>query len=111
MIQLKRILLPTDFSEYSAAARQYACAFADQFRAELHVLHVIQDLAPLVPEPGVMLPPPADYLKELETERETDARAGVSSLLGPPAKRSFARCGKVRHFWRSSVTRKRRTSI
>ncbi len=28
MIALKRILLPTDFSEYSAAARTYACAFA-----------------------------------------------------------------------------------
>ena len=66
MISLKRILLPTDFSEYSAAARNYACAFCDQFHAELHVLHVIQDLAPLAPEPGVMLPPPADYLKEIE---------------------------------------------
>ncbi len=47
MIALKRILLPTDFSEYSAAARNYACAFCDQFHAELHLLHVIQDLAPL----------------------------------------------------------------
>jgi len=71
MIQLKRILLPTDFSEYSAAARQYACAFADQFRAELHVIHVIQDLAPLVPEPGVIVPPPADYLRELELNAQT----------------------------------------
>ena len=52
MIKLQRILLPTDFSEYSAAARMYACAFADQFQCELHVLHVVQDLAPLVPEPG-----------------------------------------------------------
>jgi universal stress protein A len=66
MIALKRILLPTDFSEYSAAASTYACAFCDQFHAELHLLHVIQDLAPLAPEPGVMLPPPADYLKEIE---------------------------------------------
>ena len=66
MIDLKRILLATDFSEYSAAARKYACAFADQFHAELHVLHVIQDLAPLVPEPGVAIPPTTDYLKELE---------------------------------------------
>lgn len=66
MIDLKRILLATDFSEYSAAARKYACAFADQFHAELHLLHVIQDLAPLVPEPGVAVPPNTDYLKELE---------------------------------------------
>jgi nucleotide-binding universal stress UspA family protein len=66
MIELKRILLPTDFSEFSAAARKYACAFADQFQAELHVLHVIQDMAPLAPEPGVVLAPPPDYMKELE---------------------------------------------
>ena len=61
-----RSCCPTDFSEYSAAARNYACAFCDQFHAELHLLHVIQDLAPLAPEPGVMLPPPPDYLKEIE---------------------------------------------
>ena len=66
MIKLQRILLPTDFSEHSAAARVYACAFAEQFGAELHLLHVIQDLAPLVPEPGAALAPPVDYLRELE---------------------------------------------
>jgi nucleotide-binding universal stress UspA family protein len=66
MIKLQRILLPTDFSEHSAAARVYACEFAQQFGAELHLLHVIQDLAPLVPEPGAALAPPVDYLRELE---------------------------------------------
>jgi universal stress protein A len=79
MIQLQRILLPTDFSEYSAAARKYACAFADQFHAELHVLHVIQDLAPLVPEPGAALAPPVDYLKELEQ----NAHAMLERTLDP----------------------------
>jgi nucleotide-binding universal stress UspA family protein len=66
MIQLRRILLPTDFSECSAAAQRYACAFADQFQAELHVLHVIQDLAPMMPEPGVGLPSFGNYVRELE---------------------------------------------
>ena len=96
MIKLQRILLPTDFSEYSAAARMYACAFAQQFGAELHVLHVIQDLAPLVPEPGAALAPPVDYLRELELnanamlERAIDANwaAGKSIVKvvrqGPP---------------------------
>ena len=42
MINLNRILYPTDFSEYSAVAAKYACAFADQFNAELHLLHVLE---------------------------------------------------------------------
>jgi universal stress protein A len=79
MIQIKRILLPTDFSEYSAAARRYACAFSDQFEAELHLIHVIQDLAPLVPEPGVVVPPPGDYLRELEQ----NAQAMLERVLDP----------------------------
>jgi universal stress protein A len=42
MIQLARILLPTDFSEFSGEATKYACALAEQFDAELHVLHVLE---------------------------------------------------------------------
>ncbi len=41
MIELARILLPTDFSERGAEATKYACALAEQFNAELHVLHVL----------------------------------------------------------------------
>ena len=40
MIVLKRILVPTDFSETSAAAVNYAVAFARAFGARLFVLHV-----------------------------------------------------------------------
>jgi universal stress protein A len=42
MIQLARILLPTDFSEFSSEATKYACALAEQFDAELHLLHVLE---------------------------------------------------------------------
>src|SRR5215467_4422902 len=38
-IDIKRILLPTDFSSYSAAATKYACELATKFEAELHMLH------------------------------------------------------------------------
>ncbi|MFO0426487.1 MAG: universal stress protein [Planctomyces sp.] len=50
MIRLKRILVPTDFSEYSRPALQYGCAIAERFGSELHVLHVVPDAAMLVPE-------------------------------------------------------------
>ena len=42
MMGLKRILLPTDFSEHSAAAAAYACELASKFDAELHVLNVLE---------------------------------------------------------------------
>ncbi len=70
MIDLKRILLPTDFSAYSEQAMTYACAFAEQFDAELHLLHVLQDLVAIVPEPGVAFPPPGDYMGEMKTSAE-----------------------------------------
>ena len=46
MIDLKRILVPTDFSEFSQAALRYGCEFAAKFGAELHLLHVIDNPMP-----------------------------------------------------------------
>ncbi len=70
MISLKRILMPTDFSEFSEAAKNYACSFAEKFGAELHLLHVLQDLVAMAPEPGMAFPPPGDYMKELQASAE-----------------------------------------
>ncbi len=41
-IEIKRILLPTDFSTYSATATKYACELATRFEAELHLLHTLE---------------------------------------------------------------------
>jgi len=70
MISLKKVLLPTDFSDYSDAARAYACSFVEKFEAELHLLHVLQDLVAMAPEPGMAFPPPGDYMKELQESAE-----------------------------------------
>jgi len=70
MINLKRILVPTDFSEYSNNALSYGCAFAEKFGSELHLLHVLQDLVAMVPEPGLAFPPPGDYMQELQGSAE-----------------------------------------
>ena len=50
MIQLNRILVPTDFSEFSKPAMDHGCAIAARFAAQLHLLHVVPDPAMLVPE-------------------------------------------------------------
>ena len=55
MIALKRILAPTDFSEYSAEAIGYACALADKFGSELHFLHILEVHASSTPVFGAGL--------------------------------------------------------
>jgi nucleotide-binding universal stress UspA family protein len=56
-IALKRILVPIDFSPLSEKALQYALRFAEGFRAELELLHVIEpDVTPAFD--GFMIAPP-----------------------------------------------------
>lgn len=62
MIDIKNILIPTDFSETSQAATQYAVELAKKFGAQLHLLHVIED--PVVYMPmfeSYALPPKEDF--------------------------------------------------
>ena len=44
MIALKRILVPTDFSDTSQAAVQYGVAFARAFGAKLYLMHAVAPL-------------------------------------------------------------------
>ena len=43
MIEIKRILVPIDFSDASTAALRIARALAEAFGSTLHLLHVVQD--------------------------------------------------------------------
>ena len=76
MITLKKILFPTDFSENSKAAHDYALAFTEQFEAELHVMHVLSDVT-MIAEPGSALSLPQNYLLDMKQGR-TGARSVVS---------------------------------
>jgi nucleotide-binding universal stress UspA family protein len=57
MIDLKRILVPSDFSKHSRNALIYGAAFAEKFGAEVYLLHVFQDLAVSQPEAVTVGPP------------------------------------------------------
>lgn len=46
MITIKKILVPTDFSEQGKTALMYAVAFADQFGAAVDLLHVMEPVPP-----------------------------------------------------------------
>jgi universal stress protein A len=66
MIRLNRVLVPVDFSEFGKHALKYGCEFARRFGSELHLLHVVEDVYPMVPEAGMLLPAQGDYLAELQ---------------------------------------------
>jgi nucleotide-binding universal stress UspA family protein len=42
MMKIKRLLVPTDFSELASPVIDYAREFTESFSAELHLLHVLE---------------------------------------------------------------------
>lgn len=54
---IQRVLFPTDFSDSSKYAKQYACAIAGSLEADLHVLHVVPEVLPVPGPDGAWLMP------------------------------------------------------
>lgn len=65
MIDLKRILVPTDFSKFSHQALMYGVALAEKFGAEICLLHVVQDLAVFIPDMVTVAPPIVPSLEQM----------------------------------------------
>jgi nucleotide-binding universal stress UspA family protein len=78
MIQLNRILVPTDFSEFSRPALDYACAIAARFAAELHLLHVTPDPAMIVPEAA------AFSVESMQAQAEAQTKEAQKQLAQLP---------------------------
>lgn len=78
MIELKRILVATDFSKHSQVALQYAAAFAKAFSAEVLLCHVLEK-----PDFISQLPPVAeDYFPpNLSQIQEQHARVQCEQAL------------------------------
>ena len=55
-IQLKRVLVAYDFSDHAEMALNYALSFAQEYQAELHLLHVLPRL--ILGEPEIAWYPP-----------------------------------------------------
>jgi nucleotide-binding universal stress UspA family protein len=66
VFQLKKILVPVDFSDCSKKALQYALPFARQFEAELALVHVVQAYV-AVPE---MVPVEVVSTRDAESDLE-----------------------------------------
>lgn len=74
---LKRILVPVDFSEHSLAAVRYARDWAARFRAEVCLLHVREPMDMLAPfGAGTMAvpQPPPDFRSKLKADLDAVAR-------------------------------------
>jgi nucleotide-binding universal stress UspA family protein len=66
MIHIHRILVPTDFSDSARNALRYGVSFAEEYKAELLVLHVVETAA--VGYASDLFPVPmTDVFRELET--------------------------------------------
>lgn len=64
VINLKRILVPTDFSEGARHALRYGLSFAREYKAELLLLHVVESVA--APYASDLFPVPmAEVFQEL----------------------------------------------
>src|SRR5262245_36718886 len=77
-IELKRILLPTDFSDYSTTATKYACELATKFDAELHLLHTLEVHLSSTPGFGMGL-----ALPQYVHESKAAAEKALTSVLDP----------------------------
>jgi nucleotide-binding universal stress UspA family protein len=86
MLEIKRILVPTDFGESAQCALRYACEFASRFGAELRVLHVQKDS---VPYHGYDIDCPEEIKKQLDECPEKicagDLNVSRAVRVGPPA--------------------------
>jgi len=81
-LQVKRILVPTDFSPPSRKAANYAASLAKQFGAEILMLHVVE---PVTPPPSLALVMTEDldrHMREEAARRLADWRKeiGVTTM-------------------------------
>ena len=94
MIQLKTILIPTDFSDCSDAAVKYGFALANAFGATVHLFNVVQDPYTMPWAADAFAAPVGDMLTDWEAEakrRLTESvpaaftsRAVVATRVGSP---------------------------
>jgi nucleotide-binding universal stress UspA family protein len=85
VIALKQLLLATDFSDPSAAALDYAKAFAEAFDATIHVLHVVEDLAAHAWTTEVYVA----ALPGVHEEMERQARARLDAVFSAEERQRF----------------------
>jgi nucleotide-binding universal stress UspA family protein len=84
MIKMRKILHPTDFSEFSSHAMRYAASFAQEYAATLYVLHIVEEVhTPLyfdVPQFYLQSPDSRSWT-QLMAEMEDKSRRSLEDIL------------------------------
>jgi len=80
MVTIKRILAPTDFSDNSMRAVRFAAEMADKFQSELVLLHVVQDLALVLPDAVMPTPVATPNLDDMIAAAKTGIANQVANL-------------------------------
>ena len=75
MIEMKKLLAPTDLGEYSQFALKYAAAFAEAFEAKVYVLHVHEPYPQGAVFEGMV------YDSQLVAKAEAKARADLDAIV------------------------------
>ena len=91
-MEIRHVLAPTDFSEFSLRAIEYAFAWAVKFRAKLLLLHVVE-----LPAYSMQPYTTADLIPALLEELEREATMQLAQLLPDPgaANIEVTRCVEV----------------
>jgi nucleotide-binding universal stress UspA family protein len=85
MLALKTILVPTDFSEASEAALEYAKGLAAAFGASIHVVHVTEDLLAHAWSAEVYVA----SMPNLREEIDREARERLAAMLTDAEREQF----------------------
>jgi nucleotide-binding universal stress UspA family protein len=86
-MQLRRILVPYDFSEAAGEATRYACDLAARFRAQVTVMHVLPPLR----YDFAMTEPTHERVREVNDLRTANARKAMAAML-PGGEGASIRC-------------------
>jgi nucleotide-binding universal stress UspA family protein len=93
VLHLKKILVPTDFSETSKKAVQYALRFAEQFSCEIALLYVVEPATPMIGGPLAVEVFTNDEDEFSMAEKDLAALAAESQSDGAHSITSFVRVG------------------
>ncbi len=87
MINLRKILYPTDFSELAEHSLLYVRSFAEAHKAEVHVMHVVDEAyqywMAMGPNSLPAGPPPEELMATSKAQLEKLVKEGLVGLPGP----------------------------
>lgn len=90
-----KILVPVDFSDYSADALHHARELASRFDAELHLLHVIEPWPPAASVTAEAYPLYHDYVLQVNARSTQQLTDLAATFAGSTPIRHATRAGHV----------------